>query len=73
MPGETGVDLIRTVRERTISIPIVMVSAVASADDQAEAWEAGVDAYLDKFDLRTGVLASTLNSLVQLRSARGES
>ena len=73
MPGETGVDLIRTVREQTISIPIVMVSAVASADDQAEAWEAGVDAYLDKFDLRTGVLASTLNSLVQLRSARGES
>ncbi|MFQ5967491.1 MAG: response regulator [Acidimicrobiia bacterium] len=73
MPGETGVDLIRTIRERTISIPIVMVSAVASADDQAAAWEAGVDAYLDKFDLRTGVLASTLNSLVQLRSPRGES
>ncbi len=72
MPGETGVDLIRAVRSKTMSIPIVMVSAVASSQDQAAAWEAGVDAYLDKFDLRTGVLASTLNSLVRIRTPERE-
>jgi chemotaxis protein histidine kinase CheA/CheY-like chemotaxis protein len=68
MPDQNGVDLIESVRRQSIAIPIVMVSAVASAEDQAAAWAAGVDAYLDKFDLRKGVLASTLRSLVQLRS-----
>lgn len=70
MPGRSGVDLVEAVRKKSISIPIVMVSGVASAEDQAAAWSAGVDAYLDKFDLRKGVLASTLHSLVDLRSSQ---
>ncbi|HEY5578305.1 MAG TPA: response regulator, partial [Acidimicrobiia bacterium] len=73
MPDQSGVDLIKMVRRQSITIPIVMVSAVASAEDQAAAWQAGIDAYLDKFDLRKGVLASTLHSLVPLRSHRRES
>jgi hypothetical protein len=45
-----------------------MVSAVATAADQSRAWEAGVDAYLDKSDLRQGLLVSTLSSLINLRT-----
>jgi hypothetical protein len=42
-----------------------MVSGVASAEEQAAAWEAGVDAYLDKSDLRLGALLSTLHTLLE--------
>ncbi len=67
MPGPDGVDLIRTVRETSRTLPIIMVSGVAKAEDQARAWAAGVDAYLDKSDLRQGALAATLRALLETR------
>ncbi|MGH8874131.1 MAG: response regulator, partial [Acidimicrobiia bacterium] len=67
MPGSDGVQLVRSLRRARHGMPIVMVSSVAAPDDQARAWEAGVDAYLDKFDLRQGALASTLRSLLEMR------
>jgi CheY-like chemotaxis protein len=68
MPGSDGVELVREVRNILPALPIVMVSAVADENDQARAWSAGVDAYLDKSDLRQGLLATTLHSLLKLRS-----
>ena len=56
MPRSNGVDLVRALRASNVRMPIVMVSGVASPDEQAAAWEAGVDAYLDKSDLRLGAL-----------------
>jgi hypothetical protein len=41
-----------------------MVSGVADAEEKAAAWDAGVDAYLDKFDLRSGALVTTINRLL---------
>ena len=41
-----------------------MVSGVATPEEQKAAWEAGVDAYMDKFDLRKGVLTTTLRRLL---------
>ena len=67
MPGSDGVELVRRLREGRYSLPIIMVSSVADTVDQARAWEAGVDAYLDKFDLRKGALAATLKSLLEMR------
>ncbi|MGQ0849236.1 MAG: hybrid sensor histidine kinase/response regulator [Actinomycetota bacterium] len=64
MPRTTGVDLVRALRAGGLKLPIVMVSGVASAAEQAAAWSAGVDAYLDKSDLRLGALAATLRSLI---------
>jgi two-component system chemotaxis sensor kinase CheA len=64
MPRSNGVDLVRALRASNVRVPIVMVSGVASPDEQAAAWEAGVDAYLDKSDLRLGALVSTLRSLL---------
>ena len=64
MPRSNGVDLVRALRAGNVTIPMVMVSGVANADEQAAAWEAGVDAYLEKSDLRQGALVATLRSLL---------
>lgn len=64
MPRSSGVDLVRALRTADVDIPIIMVSGVATADEQKAAWEAGVDVYMDKFDLRKGVLTSTIRRLV---------
>jgi len=64
MPRSSGVDLVRALRAAGVEIPIVMVSGVATPEEQKAAWEAGVDAYMDKFDLRKGVLTTTLRRLL---------
>jgi CheY-like chemotaxis protein len=64
MPGSVGVELVTRVRERQGQMKIVMVSGVAAEEDKDRAWSAGVNAYLDKFDLRQGALAATLRSLL---------
>jgi two-component system chemotaxis sensor kinase CheA len=64
MPRSNGVDLVRALRAGNVKIPIVMVSGVANTEEQAAAWEAGVNAYLDKNDLRMGALVSTLRGLL---------
>jgi two-component system chemotaxis sensor kinase CheA len=64
MPRSNGVELVRTMRASDVRVPIVMVSGVATQEEKQAAWEVGVDAYLDKFDLRQGVLTSTLRRLI---------
>jgi DNA-binding response OmpR family regulator len=64
MPRSNGVELVRAMRASEIDVPIVMVSGVATQEEKQAAWEAGVDAYLDKFDLRQGVLTSTLRRMI---------
>lgn len=64
MPRSNGVELVRAMRGADIAVPIVMVSGVATQEEKQAAWEAGVDAYLDKFDLRQGVLTSTLRRMI---------
>lgn len=69
MPRSNGVELVRAMRAADVTIPIVMVSGVATPEEKAAAWEAGVDAYLDKYDLRHGVLTKTLKQLMGMESA----
>ncbi len=69
MPRSNGVELVRTMRAAEVRVPIVMVSGVASAEEKHAAWEVGVDAYLDKFDLRQGVLTQTLRQLLGIDAA----
>lgn len=64
MPRSNGVELVRAMRAAEVRIPIVMVSGVATPEEKNAAWEVGVDAYLDKFDLRQGVLTKTLKQLM---------
>jgi CheY-like chemotaxis protein len=69
MPGSSGADLVKTARKSGVTLPIVMVSGVAEPEDKAAAWEAGVDAYLDKFDLRSGALTESIRRLLTERSS----
>jgi DNA-binding response OmpR family regulator len=64
MPRSNGVELVRAMRASDVKVPIVMVSGVATSEEKQAAWEAGVDAYIDKFDLRQGVLTLTLKRLI---------
>jgi CheY-like chemotaxis protein len=64
MPRSSGTDLVRALRGADVDVPIVMVSGVATPEEKQEAWRVGVDAYLDKFDLRQGVLSSTIRRLI---------
>ena len=69
MPRSNGVELVRAMRASDVQVPIVMVSGVATQEEKNAAWEVGVDAYLDKFDLRQGVLTKTLKQLIGLEEA----
>ena len=67
MPRSNGVELVRALRASEVKVPIVMVSGVATEKEKQAAREVGVDAYLDKFDLRQGVLTATLRRLIASR------
>lgn len=69
MPRSNGVELVRSMRAADVRIPIVMVSGVATPEEKEAAWAVGVDAYLDKFDLRQGVLTKTLRQLIGMGNA----
>ena len=47
MPGETGVELTRSLRE-TLSVPILLLTAKGETGDRIEGLEAGADDYLTK-------------------------
>ena len=52
MPGETGIELTRSLRE-TREVPILMLTALAETDSRIDGLEAGADDYLAKpFDPR---------------------
>ena len=65
MPRADGVALVQMVRGRSSTIPIVMLSGVASEEDRDRAVAAGVDAFFDKADFREGALAETLRHLIE--------
>ncbi|MEE2949912.1 MAG: response regulator transcription factor [Pseudomonadota bacterium] len=63
MPGENGVDLVRSLRE-TRDCPILMLTARAEIEARIEGLEAGVDDYLSKpFDPRELLLR--LNNILK--------
>jgi chemotaxis protein histidine kinase CheA len=70
MPGSNGAQLVKRLRTAGITLPVVMVSGVAEEGEKAAAWEAGVDAYLDKYDLRQGALTESLRRLLDERTPR---
>jgi two-component system chemotaxis sensor kinase CheA len=71
MPRSNGVELVRALRAAGVMIPMVMVSGVANAEQQQAAWDAGVNAYLEKNDLRLGSLASTVRALLEGQQTQG--
>jgi two-component system phosphate regulon response regulator OmpR len=53
MPGESGLELIESLRGQGLEVPVLMLTARGSPDDRIAGLEAGVDDYLGKpFDPR---------------------
>jgi CheY-like chemotaxis protein len=48
MPGVTGMELLRDLRKRGLSAPVVMISAFGDEGDRREAKALGANAFLDK-------------------------
>lgn len=67
MPQEDGIALIDQVRRHYADLPVVMLSGVATAEDQDRAQRAGVDAFFEKADFREGALAQTLREILGAR------
>lgn len=62
MPGMRGVDVLREMRDRGITVPVVVLTADAQAETRAACTRLGVAAYLNKpvnQAMITGILAST--------------
>ncbi len=66
LPTVSGITLVEKVRLRDRRMPIVMISAVASADDKVRAKKAGVDRFFDKSDFREGALVTALRDLLEV-------
>ena len=57
MPGETGVEMVRSLRETDSDVAVLMLTALAETDHRIEGLSAGSDDYLSKpFDERELVL-----------------
>ena len=68
MPGETGLEFARSLRETT-QVPILMLTARADSDQRIEGLEAGVDDYLPKpFEARELLLR--LHNILRRREVK---
>jgi len=68
MPGESGLELTRSIRENKKDVPILMLTALADTQRRVEGLEAGADDYLPKpFEPRELLLR--INNIVR-RSAK---
>ena len=57
MPGETGFELLKSLRAENQNVPAIMLTALGEIDDRIEGLEAGADDYLPKpFEPRELVL-----------------
>jgi DNA-binding response OmpR family regulator len=48
MPGTNGVDILRSMRRRGLSTPVLMVTALSALEHRVEGLDAGADDYLPK-------------------------
>lgn len=53
MPQNTGVQMLRYLRQHNVNTPVLMLTALSMVEEKVEVYEAGVDDYLTKpFDFR---------------------
>jgi DNA-binding response OmpR family regulator len=70
MPEMTGLELLRTVRERGHEVPIVMLSAKSDSYDKVSGYSSGADVYVGK-DEDPAVLRAAVRRLLQRRGESG--
>ena len=64
MPGESGLELVRSLRAESISVPVLLLTAMGETEDRIAGLESGADDYLSKpFEPRELVLR--MNSILR--------
>ncbi len=64
LPKLTGIDILRRMRERKISTPVIMLSALSEVDDKVRGLESGADDYLAK-PFKTAELVARIKALMR--------
>ncbi len=72
LPGKDGLAVIRALRERKITLPIIVLSARADVADRVRGLDAGADDYLTK-PFSFAELIARVGALMRRSSARGDS
>ncbi|MBK5722235.1 response regulator transcription factor [Dysgonomonas sp. Marseille-P4677] len=53
LPKVNGFELVKTIKEQNINIPVIMLTALGTTDDKLDGFDAGADDYMVKpFDIR---------------------
>ncbi len=68
LPKLSGIDILRRVRERKISTPVIMLSALSEVEDKVHGLEAGADDYLSK-PFKTAELIARIKALMRRPAA----
>jgi two-component system, OmpR family, alkaline phosphatase synthesis response regulator PhoP len=67
LPGADGLEVLRELRKKNVSVPVLLLTARDSKDDIVEGLDSGADDYLSKpFDLN--ILMARIRSLLRSRT-----
>ena len=64
LPKLSGIDILRRMREKKISTPVIMLSALSEVEDKVNGLDAGADDYLAK-PFKTAELVARIKALVR--------
>ena len=64
LPKLSGIDILKRVREKKISTPVIMLSALSEVEDKVHGLDAGADDYLAK-PFKTVELVARINALLR--------
>ena len=68
LPKLSGIEILKRVREKKISTPVIMLSALSEVEDKVKGLDAGADDYLAK-PFKTVELVARINALMRRPSA----
>lgn len=68
LPGIDGIEILKTLRQKLVQTPVIMLTARATAEDQAKGLEAGADDYLAKPFVFSDLIAR-INALLRREMA----
>ena len=71
LPKLSGLDILKTIRDRDVQTPVIMLSALSQVEDKVRGLEHGADDYLAK-PFKTAELIARLEALVRRPPLQGD-
>jgi len=72
LPGQNGLEITRTLRERGVTIPVVFLTVNKDFDLAVEVMKLGVEDYLVKEEISTPVLPKTILSVIERKKLKDQ-